>query len=95
MTVTATGYLQVEGEVRAGKHVIGARIVGFTKNPPAKPQAGTLTVKLNLKFPEAAFLRLIPEADVEIPDAWFTTTPVVVVSLPPADDEIVHQDLGS
>lgn len=87
MSVVATCHLQVEGEVR-GDRVVGAKVVGFTQGPPGRPRPGTLSIKVALKLPDAAFLRMIPEALVEIPDGWWTTTPVTVVSQPPADEEL-------
>lgn len=86
MSVTATCYLQVEGEV-SGSRVLGAKVVGFTQGPPGRPRPGTLAIKVILRLPDAAFLRMIPEALVDIPDGWWTTTPVTVVSEPPPDEE--------
>lgn len=88
MSVTASCHLQIEGDVRGGKTVYGAKVVGFTLGPPGRPKPGTVTIKVNLKIPDAAFLRLIPEADVDIPDDWWTTTPVVVVSVAPEIEEL-------
>lgn len=83
MTVTASCHLQVEGDVRNGEVVYGAKVVGFSLGPPGRPKPGTVCIKVNLRLPDAAFLRLIPEADVVVPDEWWTATPVVVVSVPP------------
>lgn len=87
MSVIATCHLQIEGELR-GENVVGAKVVGFTQGPPGRPRPGTLAIKVALKVPDAAFLRMIPEALVEIPDGWWTSTPVVVTSEPPAMEEL-------
>lgn len=92
MSVTASCYLQVEGDVRGGRMVYGAKVVGFTLGPPGRPKPGTICVKVNLKIPDAAFLRLIPEADVEIPEDWWTTTPVVVVSEVPEIEQLDDEE---
>lgn len=92
MSVTATCYLQIEGEViGSGTFVKAAKVVAYTQAPPGRPKPGTICIRVNLKIPEGAFLRLIPEADVEIPEEWWTTTPVVVVSEPPVMEVLEGQ----
>lgn len=64
----------------------GFRVSSITKSRPNKPRGGTVTVKLTLAVPPAAFLPLRPEAEVVIPvDLIETNYPVTVEATTPEE----------
>lgn len=60
-----------------------AKVVGLTQKRPERPRRGTVTVKLTIRVPEAAFLPLRPEAIVVIPEDMTVTTPLEVIAEDP------------
>jgi hypothetical protein len=88
--VTAHVYLQIEGSLTASGSVQGAKVIAATQKPPTAPRAGTVLVRVDVRLPELAFQQLMPTAVVEIPDGWWTTTPVRVLAEEPPEPE----DLG-
>jgi hypothetical protein len=87
-TVDAEVYLQVEpkfyGTVRGEPLVREAKVVGFTLSRPKKPRSGTVTMKMTLRLPKAAFLPLRPEAVVVVPENMITANmPIEVEATSP------------
>lgn len=70
MGVRATTYLQIEPDWSYdATMVLGAKVVRCTQRAPKDKQlSGTVLVKITVDLPEAAFLPLIPEAVVTIPE---------------------------
>lgn len=88
--VDATFFAQVEPTFgrawRGGEYVDtvkDAKVVAITQKRPERPRRGTITVKLTIRVPEAAFLPLRPEAVVVIPEDMTVTTPVEVTAEDP------------
>lgn len=72
-TVDVECFIQIDpdwerhsGHDRPGD-VRSAKAVSITQNRSKSPKPGTLTTKLTLRIPKAAFLPLAPEAVVVIP----------------------------
>jgi hypothetical protein len=84
--VDATFYAQVEPiwSRYNRTRLEGAKVVTLTQKKPDSPRGGTVTVKLTVRVPAAAFLPLQPEAVVVVPDDMTATTPVVAVAEDPA-----------
>lgn len=68
----AAFYIQVRPEfLRAfngGQRLKAIKAVAMTQHRPARPQPGTVLVKLTLRIPDAAFMPLRPEAIVIVPE---------------------------
>ncbi|MCR6649740.1 MAG: hypothetical protein NVV70_16975 [Cellulomonas sp.] len=94
-TVDVPVYLQVEPRERGYNPetrrwdgaVTDATVVATTKTRPGKPRAGTVTVKVTLRIPAAAFDPLRPEAVVVIPTDLTDPNPVVVEASDPTDGD--------
>lgn len=93
-TVDATFYAQVEPKFARRwsrqhnaqvQYVESAKVVAFTQSKPAKPKGGTVTVKLTLRFPEAAFLPLEPAAIIDIPASLTSANVISVEAVDPND----------
>lgn len=92
-TVDVPVYLQVEPRVREYSYETGrydgavteATVVAMTKTRPGKPRGGTVTVKVTLRIPAAAFDPLRPEAVVIIPADLTDPHPVIVEASDPTD----------
>lgn len=87
--ITTTVYLQVEPRKSIySNRINSAAVVAHTLTKPARPKSGTVTVKLNLQIPIAAFLPLEPEATVVIPAALAPANiPIVVEATDPEDGQ--------
>lgn len=89
-TVDATFYVQLEPEwSQFTSHATGEKDVVDAKMARATitrvtPKAGTITVKLTVRLPKAAFLPLRPEAVIEIPADLLHATPVEVIAQDPS-----------
>lgn len=64
-----------------------AKVERITQTKPDKPIAGTVTVKLTIRVPIAAFLPLSPEAVVVVPESMIEANPVEVVAQDPDDGD--------
>lgn len=92
-TIDVPVYLQVEPRDRGynfetGRHDGTARsaaVVATTASRPRKPRPGTVTVKVTLRIPAAAFEPLRPEAVVVIPTDLTDPHPVEVEAQDAAD----------
>jgi hypothetical protein len=87
-TVDAEVYLQVEpkfyGSMGGEPLVREAKVVGYTLTRPRRPRSGTVTMKMTLRLPKAAFLPLRPEAVVVVPaDMVVANLPVEVEATSP------------
>lgn len=60
--------------------------VRMTKNKPGLA-GGEIALKFKATVPDAAFLRLIPDVDVVIPDGFWTSQPIEVLVADPEDAE--------
>jgi hypothetical protein len=80
----ATFYVQVEPiwsrVIRAdGEHYLTSiKAERITKSRPARPLPGSVTVKLTLDIPNAAFYPLRPEVVVVVPDSLVQANPIRV-----------------
>jgi hypothetical protein len=84
-SVAATVYLQVRPVFSYyGDNVCGARVVNSTQSKPSVPKGGTVTVKLTLHIPRRAFLPLVPEAVVVVPEELTAAHRIEVVAEDPA-----------
>lgn len=87
--VDATFYAQVEPEwsryrsSNGERGLDGAKVVTITQKRPTKPRGGTVTVRLTIRVPSAAFLPLRPEAIVVIPEDMTEVNPVEVEAIQP------------
>lgn len=85
--VETTIYVQLSADfwhMRGEEQVRGIRLARTTASRPKKPIPGTVTVKLTLRLPDAAFLPLAPAAVIEIPAGSVEVNPHVdvMVDLP-------------
>lgn len=66
----ATFYVQIEPEFSSynPERVIRAKAVAITQQKPRSPRGGTVTCKLTVRVPDAAFLPLQPEAIIVVPE---------------------------
>lgn len=85
----ATFYAQVEPEwyrsrTGADPMLRGIKVVTITQKKPARPKGGTVTVKLTIRVPDAAFLPLRPEAIVVVPENMTEVNPIEVIAEDPA-----------
>src|SRR3954447_25117122 len=89
----STFYLQLEPlwSRRSGQDgermPLGFKPVGVTQNRPQSPRAGSVTVKLTVAIPPAAFLPLRPEAEIVIPASLMEINPVVVEATAPEGED--------
>ncbi|WP_346007421.1 hypothetical protein [Janibacter terrae] len=72
-THDATFYVQIEPEFRTpyggvDPQVRSIKAVRITQQKPESPKPGTVTTKLTVRVPDAAFLPLRPEAVIVVPD---------------------------
>lgn len=87
--IDAIMYAQIEPEWRTYSnhdnpdHIRAAKVVALTQKPPGRPRTGTVTVKLTVRVPRAAFVALRPEAVIEIPTDLVQGNPVEVVAEDP------------
>lgn len=65
------------------KSLDSIRAERITKSKPTKPLSGTVTVKLTVDIPDAAFYPLRPEAVVRIPESLLQLNPLEVVAEQP------------
>lgn len=88
-THDATFYVQIEPEwsrypSENGDRVIRAlKAVGITQRWPSRPRGGTVTAKLTIRIPDAAFLPLRPEAIVVVPEDMVVVNPIEVEAVVP------------
>lgn len=88
-THDATFYAQVEpvwyrGYAGSDPSVTKVRVVSISQKKPTRPRGGTVTVKLTIRVPDAAFLPLRPEAIVVVPENMTEVNPIEVVAEDPA-----------
>lgn len=85
-SVDATFYAQVEPEYGRwdNETVTGAKVVRIGQRKPVNPIGGTVTVKLTIRVPKAAFAPLAPEAIVVVPETLTDPHPVTVEAEDPA-----------
>lgn len=62
------------------------RAVRLTKTKPGLA-GGEIALKFKATVPDAAFLRLIPDVDVVIPDGFWTSQPIEVMVADPDQAE--------
>jgi len=90
--VDATFYAQVEPRwysdwrMRDGKEPDGAAVLRISARAPRRPIGGTITVKLTIRIPAAAFMPLRPEAIVVVPESMTEANPIIVEALDPTGD---------
>lgn len=83
----ATFYVQIEPDFSSydPERVISAKAVAITQQKPRSPRPGTVTCKLTVRVPDAAFLPLRPEAVIVVPeDMVAANQPVEVEAGDPA-----------
>lgn len=92
-THDATFYVQLEPDIVANSYaapwVKAIKAVGLTLKRPGRPRGrvGTVTVKLTVRVPDAAFLPLAPEAVIVVPVDMTELNPVEVEASAPADGD--------
>lgn len=87
-THDATFYAQVEPEWHGSyggndPALRGIKVVTVTQQRPRHPRGGTVTVKLTIRVPDAAFLPLRPEAVVVVPESMTEVNPIEVEAVEP------------
>lgn len=96
---TATFYAQVEPTWARWKRTDGSRaldsirVTGITQNPPRRPPAGSVTVKLNLTLPAAVFETLRPEINIDVPADHVLVNEAVHIESDPI--EVLANDDGA
>jgi hypothetical protein len=84
--VDATFFVQVEPDwFVTGKRLRGARAVRLTQSRPSRPVGGTVLTKLTIRLPRSAFMPLLPEAVVVVPEG--STLPIQVEANDANDEE--------
>lgn len=84
----ATFYVQVEPEwtrwtdSNGDRQIYGIKAAGITQRWPNRPRPGTVTVKLTVEIPDAAFLPLRPEAVIVVPEDMTAVNPIEVEAVP-------------
>lgn len=72
-THDATFYVQIERkkrpQYRTGKGYVSASAVKITQDPPTSLAKDTVSVKLTVQLPDAAFDPITPSAVVTVPDS--------------------------
>lgn len=78
--VDATFYVQVEPTHSHydSERVIGAKVVRMTKQKPDTPAGGTVLMRLTVRIPVTAFMPLVPEAVIVVPESMTAATPIEV-----------------
>lgn len=89
MSKEATFYVVFDAEIwnpsyaqPAVRQVKARRI---SQKPPSLG-GGEIALKFKVAIPDQAFLRLIPDVEVKIPDGWWTSQPVEVVPQEPPEE---------
>lgn len=67
-------------------YVSKIRAVRLAKTKPAL-RGGEIALKFHVSIPDAAFLRLIPDVEVQVPDGFWTSQPVEVLVAEPSEAE--------
>lgn len=81
--VESNFYVVFDAEIRGGR-VRAVKARRLTQSAPAL-SGGEVALKFSASIPENAFLRLIPDVAVTIPDGWWTSSPVEVVAAQPPE----------
>jgi hypothetical protein len=58
-------------------HVRKVKARRISQNPPSLA-GGEVALKFKANIPDAAFLRLIPNVEITIPDGWWTSQAITV-----------------
>ena len=86
---TAEFWVQFTGQIGRGRDgqriVTKARAVAITQTPPVDAKAGHIVAKMKIKIPDSAFIKMFPEIEIEVPEGYWTSSPIeIVVPDPPA-----------
>ena len=85
---TATFWAVFDAELygRANPTVSKVRARRITQKRPDL-SGGEIALKFSVAIPDAAFLRLIPDIEISVPEGFWTSQPITVHVADPEDEE--------